>query len=149
MVPRSAAVRVSPFNRVLACVVIAAHLGTPALSVAASAPAAPTPTPALAKKIATAKRSMAPADPRPGVQVTPHPTEWTEKAAPTPAVVSPVAPGPPVAGVSRTNNPFGVKYGVITHRAISDVVIHRPDCDAGGNPLFLGPCGHIQDHQHQ
>ena len=139
MVPRSAVDRVSTLHRVLACVVIAAHLGTPALSIAAAAPTAPRP-PALAKRIPAAKPSVLPANPRPGLQVTPPSTAWPERVAPTPAVVSPVAPGPPSATVDRRNLPHKLEYGVITHRAISDVVIHRADCEADGylkNELLL------------
>jgi hypothetical protein len=123
---------------VLACVVIVTHLGVPALSTAATAPDAARPSPKLLKSIRVASPSAA-STKQPGVQITPHPTDWTETVAPSPAIVTPVAPGPPIT-LDRANLPPGVTYATITHRSISDVVIHRSDCDADGylkNELLL------------
>jgi len=104
MLPRSVVVRSSPIHRVLACLVIGANLGTPALAVAAEAPVTTQPIsnpwsippPAPEAKIESAKPSS------------------REERKPNQAQAAP--------------NPMRVEYDTNTHAAISDVAIHRTDC---------------------
>src|SRR5688572_25201333 len=120
MLPRLAVVRSSPIHRVLACLVIAAHLGTPALTLAAEA-----------SPKETAERPPATA-PGSGVTTTPISTRWT-MPPPKPGVKIEPVPGPPLqkspqkAGAA---DPMRVEYDTNTHAAISAVAIRRPDCVA-------------------
>ena len=64
-----------------------------------------------------------------GLRHSATPTDWTAVPAPARKANPPVAPGP-AAPASSVQRPPGVEYATITHRSISDVVIHRPDCEA-------------------
>ena len=117
MLPRPAVV-----HRVLACVVIAAHLATPALTLAAETQSPPKQT--AAKPPSTASGSS--------VTTNPIPTPWTIPPPEPEVKLEPVKPGP--RGERNPNqaeavpDPRRVEYDTNTHAAISTVAIRRPDC---------------------
>lgn len=121
MLPRSAVVRSSFIHRFVACVVIASHLGTPALALAAETSA---PKETAAKPPATASGT--------GVTTNPISTPWTIPPPEPEAKIEPVKPGvrPERIPKPEAADPMRVEYDTNTHAAISQVAIRRPDCVA-------------------